>query len=151
MSTPNLYALCSRIVIQCTKSKVLQTQDQSNMHPTFSPTHFSFFFTLINPIGAAIYYLNLACTPLLLSKISPTLHPTFQMHPTFYIMISLTPHFLPSLLYYSCTTFSPVSCILHHTFRSIFKVNHILKHIYFTKAIFTNNILNILNIQGLFG
>jgi hypothetical protein len=65
--------------------------------------------------GAAIYYINLACTPLLLSKISPTLHPTFQMHPTFYIMISPTTHFLLPLLYYRCTPISPVFYILHPT------------------------------------
>jgi len=72
-------------------------------------------FTLINPIGAAIYYINLACTPLLLSKISPTLHPTFQMHPTFYIIISPTPHFLHPLLYYSCTPIFHVFYNLHPT------------------------------------
>ena len=82
------------------------------MHPTFLSLP---LFTLINPIGAAIYYINLACTPLLLSKISPTLHPTFQMHPTFYIMISPTTHFLLPLLYYRCTPISPVFYILHPT------------------------------------
>ena len=121
------------------------------MHPTFSPTHFSFFFTLINPIGAAIYYINLACTPLLLSKISPTLHPTFQMHPTFYIIISPTPHFLHPLLYYSCTPIFHVFYNLHPTlgvggYPTLYlKVSFFFKHIYFTQAIFTNIYKNYIN------
>ena len=88
------------------------------MHPTFSLTHFS-FFTFCTPllrVGAAIYYINFACTPLLLSKISLTLHPTFHMHPTFYIIISLTTQFSPSLIYYSCTPISSCFCNLHPSF-----------------------------------
>ena len=111
-------------------------------HPLFIFFHSEF---------AVIYYINLACTTLLLSKISPTLHHTFNMHHTFYIMIYPTPHFLHPLLYYSCTTFSSAFYILHHTLGGKFKVSYIFKHIYFTKAIFTNNILNILFIHGLFG
>ena len=81
-------------------------------------------------LGAAIYYINLACTPLLLSKISPTLHPTFQMHPTFYIMISPTTHFLLPLLYYRCTPISPVFYILHPTLGAKSKPTKYFKHIY---------------------
>ena len=76
----------------------------------FSLPLFNFFLHL----GGAIYYINLACTPFLLSKISPTLYPTFQMYPTFYIMFFHVPHFLHPLLYNKCTPIFHVFYILYH-------------------------------------
>ena len=74
--------------------------------PTFHFFHFEF---------GIIYYINFTCTTLLLSKISPTLYHTFKMYHTFYIMFFNVPHILIPLLYYRCTTFSPVFCNLYHT------------------------------------
>ena len=60
------------------------------------------------------------------------------MHLTFYIMFFHAPHILHPFLYYSCTPISPCFCNLHPTLGTKFKVSYILKHIYFTQAIFTN-------------
>ena len=124
-------------MIQCTKSKFFYKPRNIIHAPHFSPS-LTFHFFLHQ--GGAIYYINLACTPLLLSKISLTLHPTFHMHPTFYIIISLTTHFSPSLIYYSCTPISSCFCNLHPTFEvkhtKIIKSYLILTYLFHTSIIY---------------
>ena len=90
-----------------------KNQEISNMCLIFFPRSLSFF----SAFRAVIYYINLAFTSLLLSKISPTLYLTFQMYLTFYIMFFHVPHNIPSLLYYRYTSIFHVFSILYLTLR----------------------------------
>ena len=103
------------------------------MHLTFFSLPLFIFF---HSEFGVIYYINLACTTLLLSKISLTLYHTFPLYHTFYIMFFNVPHILIPLLYYVCTSILHVFCILYLIFGSKFKVSF-LTYLFHTSNIYT--------------